>query len=243
MKAKLVFIECKGNLLTQPIKPVLVGEFKIEKPVVGELYYISGFNRIEKCTSINNDVWRFQSCVLGEDKQLVKPILTKDTEELYEQIAKGELVEGTWYEFEAVTVEEVFNDGSKVDLGLKLSRPLRVVEETIEPDTVTKPPTFKIDDVDVLSWDDNMRGNQFSHMHTFTPEGPEMTPIEYWHQARVEEVPETNEVTEEEIENQSKIMIPNSGNFTHYSAGVYKRDVNQAFINGAKWAIERMKTK
>jgi hypothetical protein len=116
MKAKLVFIECKGHLLTQPIKPVLVGEFKIEKPIVGELYYISGFNRIEKCTSINNDVWRFQSCVLGEDKQLLHKILKKDTEDLYEQIAKGELVEGVWYDLEDGTASAIFNNDSKIDL-------------------------------------------------------------------------------------------------------------------------------
>lgn len=342
MKAKLVFIEveesrlyivngqiyiaCLGTYVSkatgnQPIKPVLIGEFKIEKPVVGELYYISGFNRIEKCTSINNDVWRFQSCVLGEDKQLLHKILKKDTEELHEQIAKGELVEGVWYEFaqDPRTKEEDYNKDGSINLNYwgKLSRPLKVVsdrkkhkseifdkvlelrdekkveqfsevlreikknmpdvnedrvkkwidnastvewkdqtaaqfvndklgdEGAFEPDEVTKLPTFKIDGVDVLSWDDNMKENPFSHMCTFIPEGPVMTPIEYWHQARVEEVPETNEVTEEECQELINELDQFSRDYDPYGYALptFKDEdnPNQQMIEIVKkWAIERM---
>ena len=81
---------------------------------------------------------------------------------------------------------------------------------------------------------------------TFKPiEGIELDPVKYWDQVRIEEVPEPNEVTEEECQELINEIDQFSRDYDPhgYALPIYKDNdnPNQDMIEIVKkWAIERM---
>jgi hypothetical protein len=112
------------SILTQPIKPVLVGEGEVKD---GD-YVVANYDFNNRCILKVTRRTGLYSTLEGGYELMTnrcKLILTQDTESLYPQIASGELVEGGEYEFE----EELDCESQSLCSKFKLSTPLKVVGE------------------------------------------------------------------------------------------------------------------
>ena len=263
MKAKLIFIEVeKSRLLRfadksimlhhedsyrnrsgrQPIKPVLVGEGEIKE---GDSCFFNFRGIIShKCMDVVVDKdhpYKVQHPERGKEVMYLPKsapkLITQDTEELYEQIAKGELVEGVWYEFEEnrccgrcndvddlCVFDRICNEHKTEECitcwPSELSTPLKVVIESEEFPCYNRGTQNETEHGKCEKWCGNDNYCKQSH-------------------------PEPNEVTEEECQELINEIDQFSRDYDPhgYALPIYKDNdnPNQDMIEIVKkWAIERM---